>query len=117
MRMPAQAAGTCFRWAFPASRLSDFAPDMMGALSKVPYHWSAARLGRELSVAPLYITMWSCLWKDAVRNVPETLTLLQQHPDLCLQVVQEYKLQHGVSPCPVILMREVGTRLAYPLDL
>ena len=80
------------------------APDMCQALLEIPSWLPPRKLAAQLQCKPELLSMWFCLWKDAL-ELDGALAALFNDAHGIRQVLDQYVLTHGYPPSPYTLMR------------
>jgi hypothetical protein len=85
--------------------LQRFCPDMKGLLN-VPSHLYTRRLAQLTKCPPQYLSMFCCLFSEALRAVPEAYQLFTEQHDLAQAGLTQYQAEWGVPPAPILLAKE-----------
>lgn len=80
-------------------------PDMKGLLN-VPSHLYTRRLAQLTKCPPQYLSMFCCLFSEALRAVPGAYQLFTEQHDLVRAGLTRYEEQWGVPPAPILLAKE-----------
>jgi len=88
-------------------------PDQTDFASTVPAVMRAGRLARILGAPIEFIGVFACLWKEACDRLPDLEHFLELHASSLPQVLQQYIWQHGVTPCPYLLVERAMQEMCW----
>ena len=85
-------------------QLKRLSPDMSEFLKEVPTQLPPHKLSAQLHCPAEYVSMWACLWKQALAE-PGAFQFVMANAEMLSESVYSYKDMHGISPSPRVLLR------------